>query len=101
MLKNARYRKHSEVVNKVLFIPGTFEFLSLGGDGKAILWDYKNNTEEDCVEFESPLITGIISSMAKYAFISTAKPSLIRFSLVTMKSYEYPLNGRPISMQLS
>ena len=37
MSKNARYRKHTEIINKILFIPGGFEMLSLGSDGLAVL----------------------------------------------------------------
>ena len=34
--KNAKYRKHSDQVNFVVFVPNNFELLSLGNDGLAI-----------------------------------------------------------------
>lgn len=99
--KNVRYKKHSGKVNKVLFIPGTFDILSLGEDGLAIQWDYQNDMLQDSIKIEGNLITGIVSSTAQFAFISSNRPSLIRLNLGTYKYYDYDINSSARSMRFS
>jgi WD40 repeat protein len=90
--KNARFRKHEGKVTTVLFIPGGFELLSLGEDGLAVIWDYRNNVESETIELEGKLITGVLSKRSSFAIIANDAPALIRLSLATYKSYVFELN---------
>lgn len=99
--KNARFRKHTEKVTTILFIPGGFELLSLGEDGLAIIWDYRNNTESETIELNGKLLTGVISKKANFAILVNDSPALIRLSLSTYKFYEFPLNCLVNSMQMN
>ena len=76
--KKARYRKHTKQVNSVLFIPGSSEIISIGQDCLAVIWDSRNDTFQDVLEFQDPLIKGIVSSTAQFAIMCTGKPSIIR-----------------------
>lgn len=99
--KNARFRKHTGKVTTVLFIPGGFELLSLGEDGLAIIWDYRNNVESETIELEGKLITGVISKKFQFVIIANDTPALIRLSLSTYRSYEFELNSLVNSVQMN
>lgn len=99
--KNVRYKKHTDKVNKILFIPGTFELLSLGEDGIAAIWDYQSDQLQEYIKIDDKLITGVVSSKAQYAFISSTKPSLIRLNISNCKYYDYEINSTAISIQFS
>lgn len=99
--KNVVYRKHTGKINKIMFIPGTFDLLSIGDDGLAVLWDYQSNTIQESVRIEGRLLTGIISSSAQYAFLSSTRPSLIRLNLGSYKYYDYEISSPAVSMRFS
>ena len=99
--KNARYRKHEGKVTKVIFIHGTYDLLSLGEDGLAIIWDYRNDVPTETISIDSALLTGIVSKTAQFAFLCSAKPSLLRWSLATYKYYDYDLNSAVRSIRFS
>lgn len=99
--KNAKYGKHEGKVTKVMFIPKSFELLSIGEDGYAIIWDYRNDTAQESIRIDSELTTGIVSSTSNYAFLCSSKPSLLRWSLATYKYYDYDLNSIVRSIRFS
>jgi WD40 repeat protein len=100
--KMAKYRKHEGKVNKVMFIKNTFELISIGEDGLAIIWDYRNDTIQEEIQIEdAALTTGIVSSTSHFAFICSDRPSLLRWSLNTYKYYDYELNKAVVSMRFS
>lgn len=99
--QTSRYRRHSDIIRKVIFIPHENSLLSLGADGLGVLWDCEHHHEDEIIDFKQELITGLVSSTGKFAFISSNKPSLIRLSLSTYKFYEYSLISCARSMRLS
>jgi WD40 repeat protein len=99
--KNARYRKHTKKVTKVIFIPNSFDLLSIGEDGQAIIWDYRNDVSQEAIDAGHPLTTGIISSTSQFAFLCSTKPSLLRWSLATYKYYDFDLNSIVRSIRFS
>ena len=99
--KNVRYKKHTERVNKVIFIPRTFDLLTLGEDGLIVLWDYQSDLMQESIKVEGQLLTGIVSSTAQFAFLSCNRPSLIRLNLGTFKYYDYDINSTARSMRFS
>ena len=52
--------------------------LSLGEDGYAIIWDYRNDIATETIKIDSGLTTGIVSSTSQFAFLCSKKPSLLR-----------------------
>lgn len=99
--KNARYKKHQKKITKLMFIKNTFDLLSIGEDGFAIIWDYRNDVMQEMIEVEWPLTTGIVSSNSNFAFLCSEKPSLLRWSLATYKYYDYDLNSVVRSIRFS
>ena len=99
--KNVRYRKHLGKVNKLIFIPNSTDLLSISEDGLVVLWDYQCDTLQESLKIEGGLITGIISSKAQFAFLSSGRPSLIRLNLYTFKYYDYDINSAAVSMRFS
>lgn len=99
--KNARYKKHEGKITKILFIKNTYDLLSIGEDGFAIIWDYRNDVAQEMIEVGWALTTGIVSSTSNFAFLCSSKPSLLRWSLATYKYYDYDLNSVVRSIRFS
>lgn len=99
--KNARYGKHEGRVTKVMFIPKSCDLLSIGEDGLAVIWDYRNDMLMESIKIDSGFTTGIVSSTSNFAFLCSSKPSLLRWSLATYKYYDYDLNSVVRSIRFS
>ena len=80
---NARYRGHTEVVSKVLFVPHSFELLSISEDGTAKIWDYRNDTFQESRTFEGKLTNACISKSGHLAMIVSSKPCVYKWNLST------------------
>jgi WD40 repeat protein len=87
--RNARYRKHTKKVNKIIFLPSSFEMLSIGDDGLAIIWDYRNDLFQESIELEGRLTNATISTEGKSVIICSSKPCIYRWDLVTGFYDEY------------
>lgn len=99
--KNARYRKHTKKVNAVVFIPDSFELMSISEDGLAIIWDCRNDQAQEVLEAGNPLTLAIVSKTSKFVMIATDRPSIIRWNLCTYKSYETEIGTKIKCIRLS
>jgi WD40 repeat protein len=99
--KNVRYKKHLGNIKKLIFIPNSFDLLSISEDGLVVLWDYQSDSYQESLKIEGGLITGIVSSKAQFAFLSSGRPSLVRLNLYTFKYYDYDINSAAVSMRFS
>ncbi|OMJ77979.1 hypothetical protein SteCoe_22300 [Stentor coeruleus] len=99
--KNARYTHHKEKVNKVIFMPNGFELLSIGDDGLAILWDFRNNLMQDSIQLDGQLITASIPPQGEYACICSSNKLIYRWTFSTGLVEETPLGSPGISMSFS
>ena len=99
--KNARYRKHTGRVNKIIFIPDTFELLSAGSDGLLLVWDYRNDFCQDAFALEGELVNMDISSSGRFVIVISNKPCMYRLNLTTLTYNEYELPNVGISVRIS
>ena len=91
--RNARYRGHSEVVAKVLFIPHSFELFSISEDGTARIWDYRNDTFQESKSFGGKLTDACISKSGHLAMIVSSKPCIYKWNMTTGKAEEVALRN--------
>lgn len=99
--KNARYRKHSKPVNKLLFLPNSFELLSLGSDSHAILWDFRNDLMQDSIILEGELKNAAVPSTGEFVMIISSKPCIYRWDFKTGCIDEYELNSIGLDIKYS
>jgi WD40 repeat protein len=76
LTKNARYSKHSGPVNSVAFLPNTFELVSVGSDGLAVIWDYRNDSMQEAVQLLGDLQHVIASRTGQFVIITANRPEL-------------------------
>ena len=91
LARNARYREHTEKINQLAFVPNTHDLMTIGNDGKAILWDYRNDTHLETRQFKGCLTHLAISREGHYALIASNIPCIYRWSLSKNCVNEYQL----------
>lgn len=91
--KNARYRKHTGIVNKIIFLPNSFEMLSIGDDGLVVLWDYRNDLLQDTLQLEGNLVSAVVSGDGQFAMILSTSGFIVRWDLTTGCTDEYEFNS--------
>lgn len=101
LYKNSRYRKHSQAVQKLIFLPNSFELLSLGADGLAVLWDFRNDLMQDFVQLEGNLISASIPSDGEFAMIISNKPCIYRWDFRTGCIDEYEFSSPALAIEYS
>lgn len=101
LTKNARYRKHTGNVNWVGFLYHSFEILSIGSDGLAVLWDYRNDMMQDFIALEGELINAVVSKQGQFALIASNKPCIYRWNFNYSTQEEYEFGDTICSMRLS
>ena len=99
--KNARYRKHSQNVNKIVFMPNSFEMLSIGSDGLVVLWDYRNDLLQDTLQLEGSLVNVAVSGSGEFAMILSSKPCIFRWDLSTGCTDEYEFLSAGVALSFS
>ncbi|OMJ68993.1 hypothetical protein SteCoe_33401 [Stentor coeruleus] len=99
--KSARYRKHTKPVRAVVFIPKSYEMLSCGEDGLAVLWDCRTNTIQVSKNMIFPLTLALASKTGKFVIIGSEKSSIIRWNICTYKKYETEFNEKIKCMRFS
>ena len=75
---NARYRKHTQTITKVLFIPYSYELLSIGEDGFVIIWDYRNDLQQETLKLEGSLTDANISKSGNLVVILSDRPCVYK-----------------------
>lgn len=81
LTKNARYRKHLKTVNKIEFLPNSFELISVGSDGLAVIWDYRSDLLQDFKQLEGELTSVIASKNGKFVIITSSKNIIYTWNL--------------------
>ena len=99
--KNARYRKHTGPVNKLCFIPGTFDVLSISDDGHAVIWDYRNDLIQEILQFQGELTNLVMSESGQFVIIVSSKPCLYTLSLSSFKYEEAEMPSKVLALRLS
>ena len=99
--KNARYRKHTGTVNKILFVPESFEIISIGSDGLLVVWDYRNDFCQDLVQLEGELLNMDMSASARFLIVLSSKPCIYKFNLANFKYTEYELQTQSVALRIS
>jgi WD40 repeat protein len=84
--KNVKYSKHTQTINKIEFIPGNYEVISVGSDGLVVIWDYRNDLIQKTIQLEGELLNVVASKSGQYCFIVSSKPCLYKLGL---SDYEY------------
>ena len=87
--KNAIYREHSKKV------------LSIGSDGLACIWDYRNDVLQDSHEFDGELIKAVASKSGQFVLILSNKPCVYRWNLNSNIIEETELGAVPLSIRFS
>ena len=93
LTKNARYRKHTDKVNCVEFLYNSFELISVGDDGLAVIWDYRNDSMQEFVQLEGQLTHVIASKFGHFVLITSTKPCIYRWNLSTLNVEDYEVNS--------
>ena len=99
--RNAIYREHTEKVNKVIFVPHSHDLISIGDDGKAIIWDYRNDYHLETKQLHGALTHITISNEGHFAIIASTKPCLYKWSLHKSCMVEVSIRSLVYSLQLS
>lgn len=101
LTKNARYRKHTDKVNSVQFLYNSFELISVGDDGLAVIWDYRNDSLQEFVQLEGKLTHVIASKFGHFVLIASTKPCIYRWNLSTLNVEDYETNSLIWCMEFS
>ena len=99
--KNARYRGYSGKIIQILFVPNTFELLSISEEGIAILWDYHNHIELERKSFETALTGAILSKKANFVLVSSTFACLYYWDLTSGSTSTIELQSPAISCSFS
>ena len=99
--KNARYRKHTHSVNKLIFLPNCFELLSIGSDGLAVLWDFRNDLMQEVVALDGNLTNAGIPNDGEYVMITSSKPCIYRWDFKTGVIDEFEFNTTALAIEFS
>lgn len=101
LTKNARYRKHTDQVNSIHFLPNSFELLSIGDDGLAVIWDYRNDNMQDFIKLEGQLTNVAVSKSGQFVLIASSKPCIYRWNLSSNEPEEYEVSSKVRSIRFS
>jgi WD40 repeat protein len=99
--KNARYRKHLHAVNKLIFLPNCFELLSIGSDGQAVLWDFRNDLMQESITLDGNLTNAAIPSDGEYVMITSSKPCIYRWDFKTGVVDEFEFTSTGLTLEFS
>ena len=99
--KNARYRKHSNSVNKLVFLPNSFELISIGADGQAVIWDFRNDLMQDSITLEGSLLNATVPSDGDYVMITSNKPCIYKWDFKTGCVDEFEFNSNGLAIEFS
>lgn len=81
--RNARYRGQSQKLSKLLFVPDSYDLITLSEDGQVNFWDYRQDKHIETVQLEGSLSNGII--IGSFVYIQSTKPCIYRLSTSSLK----------------
>lgn len=81
--RNARYRGPNQKLTKLLFVPDTYDLITLSEDGQVNFWDYRQDRHIETIQLEGFLNNGVIRGHIIY--IQSSKPCIYRLSTTSLK----------------
>jgi WD40 repeat protein len=99
--KNARYRKHSGAVKKLIFLPNGFELISIGDDGQAVIWDFRNDLMQDSIVLEGCLVNATVPNDGECVMIASTKPCIYKWDFKTGCVDEFEFNSAALAIEFS
>lgn len=101
--KNVRHCRHSEDVNRIVFLSNSFDLFTIGSDGLLVVYDYRGDNIVDTIQLEGSLTNVVVAKSGKFAAIASNKPYLYIMTNLNSSFNIEPKNipGEIIALKIS